>query len=146
MSCPKGVLILSLLTVCAPVAVIAADYPAACKLVQECIDQAVASDGTACLAAQPECNLEDFPSFQTVDRFAVSSGELADRSEANVATRLGLSSCSDAPTVRRCYVCYRAAIRPLRDRFYGKLFHGLLLNTAHLLHDEMNRVCPNIGN
>ncbi len=113
----------------------AADTPpsADCETVQSCIDAGVQSSILGCFAATPTCTQKNH------DNFAVSASTLAARA---VATK----KCDTKTFTKRgaCNVCFAAAKEPLRDRFYGKLFHGLLAQTVKEVEQLRRAKCLTI--
>ena len=104
--------------------------PAACDLAQDCIDSAVAASVASCVE-QNSCSPQS--KFGS-DPFALSAGILADRA-------VELRKCSTKTTRVGCNVCYELAAAPLKFRYDGPLFHGLLFQAIHQIRENKRSVC-----
>ncbi len=116
-----------------------AAYPEGCSDLQGCVDTAVPTILLTCQSSNPTCDLTQFNGNQTLERFAATSGEIADRA-------LELKNCSEKTTRQSCNACYRSAKAPLRNRFFGKIFHGLLANAIQLIEEQRKEVCLALSN
>ena len=116
-------------TVAATATVTVTSTPSACANLQTCVDNAVPTVIASCGASNPGCT-----SAKT-EKYAVSAGQLARRA---VDTR----KCKDKKVRAACNVCYQVAELPLRLRFQGDLFKGLLAHTVTLIEQERKATCP----
>jgi hypothetical protein len=111
-----------------------AELSEACQSVQTCVDAGVDTALSSCTTATPECDLNSFPTNKTSDRFAASAGDIADRA-------IELKKCETKTKKFACNACYKSAQAPLKNRFFGKLFHGLLAEAVLLIEAERKEVC-----
>lgn len=111
-----------------------ADYPTGCSALQDCVDTGAPTLLSTCQSSNPTCDLTQFNGNQTLERFAATSGEIADRA-------LELKNCASKTTKGACNACYQSAKAPLRNRFFGKIFHGLLANAIQLIEEQRKAVC-----
>lgn len=114
-----------------------AAYPEGCAELQACVDDGVSSTLASCQTSNPTCDLNQFATNRTSDRFGVSSGAVADRA-------IELRNCASRTTKRACNACYQAAKAPLKNRFFGRLFRGMLANAIQLIEAERKATCPSL--
>jgi hypothetical protein len=111
-----------------------AQYSEGCLALQQCVDTALPTSLLTCQTSNPTCDLNSFSSNKTLERFAVTSGEVADRA-------IEIEKCSTTTTKESCNRCYQKAKKPLAKRYYGKLFRGLLGNATSLIEAERKSKC-----
>ncbi len=115
----------------------AIDYPTACLALQDCVDTDAKAAVAACVTANPTCEISSLASGATSDRFNVTSKEVADRAEA-------LKNCTNKKKKGPCNACYAHAKAKIKNKFFGKLFHGLLANATQLLEVRRKALCPTL--
>ena len=105
-----------------------------CVAAQDCVDNGLPLTVNSCLEQNPTC------SGEKSDRFALSAGVLADRA-------IALKNCESKQfsSQKRCLACFTKATRPLRSRYDGSLFHGLLGTATRLVQYRWVTYCSSVG-
>lgn len=111
----------------------ATPQPGVCSDVQACVNQGLTQLVSSCKAASSACT-------QSPTVFAVTATDIADRALADgrCTSQKVLSKKS------RCNACYRAAKAPLRARFGGRLFKGLLAQSVRLIEARRVVACGGV--
>lgn len=106
-----------------------------CLAVQDCVDNELPITVNTCVEQHTSCSAENS------DRFALSAGVLADRA-------LALKDCETRQfsSKKRCLACFGNATRPLRHRYDGSLFHGLLGNATRQIQYRGVTYCSSFDN
>lgn len=105
--------------------------PTACQSLQVCVDSAVTSNLTSCASSNPTCT------FKSIDKFAVSAKQIARRTIDN-------GRCTKRTIKGACNACYNIAKIPLRIRFRGDIFRGLLAHAVTLIEQERKSFCSTL--
>jgi len=107
--------------------------PNPCLDVAACVYETVPQTVTTCFSATPTCT-------DTNQRqFAVTAEQLAELAIENKKCRT-----TSFKTRGRCNECFQKAKFPLRDRFYGKLFKGLLGRAVTIIEAERKTTCAEL--
>lgn len=105
--------------------------PSACENVQSCVDTGVSAERIGCTGSNPTCT------YKKIGRFAVSATELAERAVLR-------KNCRNRVRKVGCNACYALAKEPLKSRYDGTLFHGLLANAVSIIEKERKSRCPKL--
>jgi hypothetical protein len=107
---------------------------APCASVQSYIETQVPAVVTASASSFPACTVKP-------ERFVVTAGQLATRA-------LALRRCDQPSALRSrlaCSLCYERAKNPLRVRYKGELFRGLLSTAVKAIEEQKKAVCRAIA-
>lgn len=110
--------------------VTATPTPGVCSDVQACVDMAVPQLVNSCKAASSSCS-------RSSTQFALTATELADRA-------IAYARCNREKVASRkslCNTCYRVAKAPLRARYKGDLFKGILGQAVRIVELKRVAVC-----
>jgi chitinase len=104
--------------------------PSPCQIVAECVYDNVPPSVASCFSSTPSCTSNNQRQFST------TAEQLADSAIEN-------KKCSGRTWRRRelCNLCYNQSKAPLRDRFYGKLFKGLLAQATKIIDTRQKAIC-----
>ena len=99
--------------------------------VQSCIDSGVSSLKTSCVATYPDYSITN------QDVFALTATEVAERATKD-------TNCSSKTSKIACNLCYQKAKQPLKIRFDGKIFHGLLKQATKIIEEQRKTTCATL--
>ena len=104
-----------------------------CLPVQDCVTNGLAPLVDGCYTSNPACTSANH------DKNAVTADEIAQRA-------ISARKCDTRTFTRRssCGQCYRAAALPLRFRYDGALFHGILAYATKIIQSTMHEKCDSL--
>jgi hypothetical protein len=105
--------------------------PSACQNLQACVSSGVSATLTSCIADNSACT------FKKPGKFAVSASDLSERSIVS-------SKCRNKTKKSACNLCYNLAKIPLKSRYDGSLFHGLLAQAVSIIESERKSRCSGL--
>jgi hypothetical protein len=101
-----------------------------CQTVQACVADQVPQIVSSCAQTTPTCI------SKSNDRFALTADVLADR-----AVKRLKCDTKTFKTTRACNICFETAKLPLKSRYNGILFHGMLATAVSIVEDTRKEIC-----